>query len=92
MLNGGNVTFLSLNKKVTKEVSQRGASKKCAPFGNPSRNAIRLPKMYRFSEVCSEKTFDFCIVGVQKSEHFWTPVGDAAQGFLKGTCLFGMSP
>jgi len=28
---------LSLNKKVTKEVSQRGARSKCAPFGNPRR-------------------------------------------------------
>ena len=37
------VTFLSLNKKVTKEVSQRGARCKCAPFGNPRRTFERAP-------------------------------------------------
>ena len=36
----GNVTFLSLNKKVTKEVSQRGARRQCAPFGNPRRHTV----------------------------------------------------
>ena len=28
----------------------------------------------------------FRVVGVQKSEHFWTPAGEAAQGFLQGWC------
>ena len=41
----GYVTFLSLNKKVTKEVSQRGAellapASKAAPFGNPRRALV----------------------------------------------------
>ena len=42
------VTFLSLNKKVTKEVSLRGASSKCAPLGIPRRIAIQHSKMFRF--------------------------------------------
>ena len=52
---GGRVTFLSLNKKVTKEVSQRGASGRCAPFGNPSRFSIQHSKMFRFlNAYCSK--------------------------------------
>ena len=58
----GHATFLSLNKKVTKEVSQRGASGKCAPFGNPSRNASRCPKMSRFLNTYIEKAKGFLSV------------------------------
>ena len=35
------VTFLSLNKKVTKEISLRGATSKCAPLGIPRRFSDR---------------------------------------------------
>jgi len=49
----GCVTFLSPNKKVTKEVGQRGARCKRAPFGNPRRlivlhDIILLLKTMRF--------------------------------------------
>ena len=90
----GNVTFLSPNKKVTKEVGIGEALRKGAlpyvpypPHRRPTRENVPI-----FAGLPGKKPIGFRAVSIQKSEHFWMLDGEAAQGFLKGTCLFVMSP
>ena len=88
------VTFLSPNKKVTKEIGIGEALRKGAlpyvpypPHRHPTCKNVPI-----FAGLPRENPPDFTDVSVQKSGHFWTLDGVAAQGFLKGTCLFEMSP
>ena len=58
----------------------------------PAASPSDTRKCSDFRVSTKRKPASFLAVSVQKSEHFWTLAGEAAQGFLKGTCLFGMSP
>jgi len=81
----GYVTFLSPSKKVTKEIGIGEALRKCAlPYVPHPPHRRPAPENVPIFGSLLGKTFVFLAVGVQKSEHFGTPTGDAAQGFLRG--------
>ena len=86
------VTFLSPNKKVTKEVGQRGATSKSAPFGNPSRIANRHPKMFRFSGVYREKTCKFLSCKRSKIGTFLNAGWRGGGGIFKGGAFARSAP
>ena len=89
----GNVTFLAA-KKVTKEGGIGEAPRKSAlPYvPHPPHRWSASKNVPIFERLKRKKLIVFCDLDTGKSEHFPVSDGDAAQGILKGTCLFGMSP
>ena len=53
----------------------------CTP---PAASPSDTRKCADFRASTLRKPISFRVVSVQKSEHFWTLAGEAAQGFLKG--------
>ena len=79
-------------RKESKEAGQRGATKMRPLWNPPPLLHPTLENVPIFGCLPGKNPASLWTVSVQKSEHFWTLAGEAAQGFLKGTCLFGMSP
>jgi len=81
-----NVTFLSLNKKVTKEVSQRDSTKNhilwydCHPLWKRQPVSKNVPI---FERLQFKNLQVFLPAGPRKSGHFRGSDGDAAGGFLR---------
>ena len=89
----GYVLFL-VAKKSTKRRRLKGTFRKgMSPLESPAPPRQPAFKNVPIFERLRLKNFQFFLrVDAGKSEHFPVSGGDAAQGFLKGTCLFGMSP
>ena len=85
--------FLVAEQESNQRSRLKEALRKCALLKDPpAASPSDSRKCTDFRKSTKKKLAAFASVSVQKSGHFWTLAGDAAQGFLKGTCLFVMSP
>ena len=85
------VLFLT-GKKSTKRIRPKGRYENAPPLETPAATPSDTRKCPDFRASTERNLPAFFIVGVQKSEHFWTPAGEAAGGVHRGGRIFVAPP